>query len=345
MTNLAILSLAITLAAEPAPPAAPPAAETPAPAAAAASPAAPSPETPAPKTPAPPTPAPATPPVPELAKPPESDIEVLDEVVDLQASDAEDPRAAWYGGGYPTPVRILALPTARTLGPGGSELVIDHRATGAIYDSSRDRPWSEMANSFAGLDSSVRVGLGVRFGVIEGLDAGIYRAGTPGTDTYELDARFQAMRQEDMGVDLAIRAGLTWFAQPRRKDAAGVFGQLLATRLLARRILLSAGAFYHSSSTNDTKYNQDKAWSVAVGGGVEARVSGPLAVDAELVACTAGYCSRNPTFSAGLKLLTPRHTFAVVCGNTTYLTADGYIADTERPWSKLTLGLQITRSH
>jgi hypothetical protein len=64
-----------------------------------------------------------------------------------------------------------------------------------------------------------------------------------------------------------------------------------------------------------------------------------------MVACMAGYCSKNPTFSAGVKLLTARHTFAVVCGNTTYLTADGYIANTDRPWSKLTLGFHITRSH
>jgi hypothetical protein len=84
---------------------------------------------------------------------------------------------------------------------------------------------------------------------------------------------------------------------------------------------------------------------LAVGGGAEVRLAAPVALDAELVSCTAGYCSKRPTFSAGLKYITPRHTFAVVCGNTTYLTADGYITNTDTPWSKLSLGFNITRSH
>ena len=54
------------------------------------------------------------------AKPPEDDIEVLDEVVDLQ--ETGDPAAGWYGKGYPERVRILALPTARTTRKGGFEL-------------------------------------------------------------------------------------------------------------------------------------------------------------------------------------------------------------------------------
>ena len=332
MTNIVLLVLALTVSAA--------SAATPAPAADA--------PTVAPAAPQPTEPPAAAPPAvaaPTLAKPPESDIEVLSEVVDLQAEGAEDPKAAWYGSTYPTPVRILALPTARTHRAGGWELVIDHRSTTAIYDSSREHPWRDLWGSFAGLDSPVRVGLGFRYGVIDDLDVGIYRAGTSGTDTYELDARFQAMHQADLAVDLAVRAGVTWFSQPNVEDASGFFGQLLASRLFANRVLLSAGAFYHSSSTNDTKYNQDKAWSVAAGGGIEVRVAAPLALDAEMVACTAGYCSKNPTFSAGLKYLTARHTFAVVCGNTTYLTADGYIANTDRQWGKLTIGFNITRSH
>jgi hypothetical protein len=324
MTNIALLVLALTVAGEPA--------AQPASAAAAPARAAPAADAAA-----------AAPPA--LAKPPESDIEVLAEVVDLQAAAAEDPKAAWYGPGYPVPVRILALPTARTHRAGGWEIVIDHRSVGAIYDSSRDHPWRDTWNSFAGLDSSVRAGLGFRYGVLDNLDVGLYRAGTPGTDTYQLDARFQAMRQADLAVDLGVLAGVTWFSQPNTEDAARVFGQLLVSRLFANRVLLAAGVFYHPSSTNDTKYNQDQPRSLAAGGGVEVRVAAPLALDAEMVACMAGYCSKNPTFSAGVKLLTARHTFAVVCGNTTYLTADGYIANTDRPWSKLTLGFHITRSH
>ena len=330
MTNIALLALAFTLAAETADEAAP-AAESPAEA------------IPPPAAASPPPPPPAATQPAAAAKPAESEIEVLSEVVDLQAT--EDPTAAWYGASFPAPVRILALPTARAHRAGGWELVIDHRATTPIYDSSSSQPAADMFNNFLGLDGGIHVGLGFRYGVIDDLDVGLYRSGTARTDTYEFDARYQFLHQDKQFVDVAVRAGITWFSQPNAKDSSGAYGQLLATRLLANRVLLSAGGFYHSNSTNDTKYNQDKSWSLAFGGGAEVRVLAPLALDAELVACTAGYCSKNPAFSAAVKYLTSRHTFAVVCGNTTYLTADGYITNTDHPWSKLTIGFNITRSH
>ena len=327
MTNIALLALSLTLAAEPADETSP-SADAPAAGAVKAT-----------EAPAPSSPAPAAP----LAKPSENDIEVLTEVVDLQES--QEPTAAWYGASFPTPVRILALPTARAHRAGGWELVIDHRSTSPIYDSSSSHSGADLWNSFAGLDSPIRVGLGFRYGVIDDLDLGLYRAGSARTDTYEFDARYQVLHQASMGIDLALRGGVTWFSQPNAKDAKGFYGQLLASRLLVNRVLLSAGAFYHSNSTNDTKFNQDKAWSLAFGGGAEVRVAAPLAIDAELLSCTAGYCSKNPTFSAGIKYITSRHTFAVVCGNTQYLTADGYITNTDSKWSRMSIGFNITRSH
>jgi hypothetical protein len=289
-----------------------------------------------------PAPAPAPAPAP-VAKPAESDIEVLSEVVDLQ--ETQDPAAGWYGKAFPVPVRILALPTARAVRKGGFDFIIDHRSGSAIYDKDSKQPFSDMWNNFLGLDNGIQVGLGLRYGVVDNLDIGMYRAGSSRTDTYEFDARYQALHQEDMGVDLAARAGVTWFSQPNVKDAHGFYGQLLATRLIANRILVSAGWLYHSNSTNNTKYNQDKKWSTAGAIGVEARLAAPVAIDAEMVSCVAGYCSKNPAFSAGVKYITSRHTFALVCGNTQYITADGYLTDTDRQWSKLVIGFNITREY
>jgi len=289
-----------------------------------------------------PAPAPAPAPAP-VAKPAESDIEVLSEVVDL--NETQDPAAGWYGKAFPEPVRILALPTARAVRKGGFDFIIDHRSGAAIYDKDSKQPFADMWNNFLGLDSGIQVGLGLRYGVIDNLDVGMYRAGSSRTDTYELDARYQALHQEDMGIDLAARAGVTWFSQPNAEDAHGFYGQLLATRLIANRILVSAGWLYHSNSTNNTKYNQDKKWSTAGALGVEARLAAPVAIDAELVSCVAGYCSKNPAFSAGVKYITSRHTFALVCGNTQYITADGYLTNTDRQWSKLVIGFNITREY
>jgi hypothetical protein len=344
MTNIALILLSLTLGAESSTEGStqtPPAAEaTPEPGEAGA-PAAPEQE-PVPE----PTPAPVPAPTPApVAKPSEDDIEVLSEVVDLQ--ETQDPAAGWYGKGYPEPIRILALPTARVVRKGRFDFVIDHRSSSPIYNKDSKQPFSDMWNNFLGFDSSIQVGFGLRYGVIDNLDVGIYRTATAlfPTDTYEFDARYQVLNQEKMGVDVAARAGVTWFSQPNVKDAHGFFGQILATRLIANRILVSAGALYHSNSTNDTKYNQSKKWSTAGAIGVEARLAAPVAIDAEVVSCVAGYCSKNPAFSAGVKYFTNRHTFALVCGNTQYITADGYLTDTDRQWSKLVIGFNITREY
>jgi hypothetical protein len=68
-------------------------------------------------------------------------------------------------------------------------------------------------------------------------------------------------------------------------------------------------------------------------------------VDAEVVACVAGYCSKNPAFSGGVKYFTLRHTFALVCGNTQYITADGYPTNTDTSWKDLVIGFNITREY
>jgi hypothetical protein len=346
MTNITLLALTLTLAAEPVPAGTPAADE---PATTTGQPA-PEPTTAEAETPAPaaepvPVAEPAPAPAPPIVKPSEDDIETLDEVVDLEESPAEDPTAAWYGKGFPERVRILALPTARAVRKGGFEFVIDHRAATPIYNRAGGHPWADMGNNLLGLDGAIQVGLGLRYGIIEGLDVGIYRAGGSRADTYELDLRYQPIRQEDAGVDLAVRAGATWFAQRNVEDSGGVYGQLLATRLLANRLLLSAGALYHSNSTNATKYNQDKKYSVAGAAGAELRLAAPVAVDAEVVACVAGYCSKNPAFSGGVKYFTLRHTFALVCGNTQYITADGYPTNTDTSWKDLVIGFNITREY
>ena len=336
MTNIALILLSLTLAAEPSTEGAADNTQTAAPASEAAKPAV---VEPAPA----PAPAPAAPAAP-LAKPAESDIEVLSEVVDL--NETQDPAAGWYGKAFPEPIRILALQTARVVRKGGFDFVLDHRSGSAIYDKDSNQPFTDMWNNFLGLDGGIQVGLGLRYGVIDNLDVGMYRAGSSTkTDTYEFDARYQALHQEDMGIDLAARAGVTWFSQPNIEDAHGFYGQLLATRLVANRILVSAGWLYHSNSTNNTKYNEDKKWSTAGALGVEARLSPAVALDAEVVSCVAGYCSKNPAFSAGVKYITSRHTFALVCGNTQYITADGYLTNTDRQWNKMVIGFNITREY
>jgi hypothetical protein len=285
---------------------------------------------------------------PPPSKPPEDQIEVLAEVVDLDGP--ADPTAAWYGRSFPERIRILALPTGRTVRKGGFELVIDHRASSPIYNKDSSHPFADMGNNFLGFDSALTVGLGLRYGILDRLDAGLYRVNGSKFDTYELDASFGALRQEDHGIDLMLRAGLSWFVVPNHADALWPFAQAFASRLFWNRLLATAGVMYHanssSSTTSGNKYrDQEHKWSVAAAAGLELRLGAKIALDAEVVPCVAGYCAKNPAFSGGVKFLTSRHTFALVCGNTQYLTADGYITNTDTPWSKLVIGFNITREY
>jgi hypothetical protein len=272
-----------------------------------------------------------------------------------QAPSVVDPVADWYGVSYPDLLRILALPVARTVPKEGFEFVLDHRAAAPIYNKDSAHPFADMGNSFFGLDQSMAVGLGLRYGIIDMLDAGIYRVGGSQFDTYELDARFAPLRQEQHQIDLMLRAGGSWFVVPNHADALWPFAQAFASRLLWKRLLLTAGVMYHanSSSANSLsspyytqKYrDEEHKWSVAGAVGVEYRVAETVALDVETVSCVAGFCTKNPAFSAGVKYLTFRHSFALVCGNTQYLTADGYITNTDTPWSKLVIGFNITREY
>jgi len=341
MTNIALILLSLTLGAESSTEVSP---ETPEPTAQA-------PEraeaAPAPTEDAPPTPAPVPAPAP-VAKPSENDIEVLSEVVDLQ--ETQDPAAGWYGKGFPEPIRILALPTGRTVRARGFDFIIDHRSASPIYNKDSKHPFDDMGNNFLGFDSGLTVGLGLRYGILDVLDAGLYRVNGSQFDTYEFDVRAQALRQDTHGVDVMVRGGLSWFAVPNHADALWPFAQLFASRIFFNRLLATAGVMYHSNSspsnTIGKKYSDENhKWSLAEAAGLELRLASSVSIDAEVVACSAGFCSKNPAFSGGVKYLTNRHTFALVCGNTQFLTADAYITNTDTQWSKLVIGFNVTREY
>lgn len=349
MTSLSLLALALTLAADPSamepaeaapPPDAMPSAE------------AEKAEAPAAETPL----AESAPAPPEVTPSPETAAGPVAPADEAQAAEPEsDPAAEWYSANLPSRVRILALPVARTVAKEGMEFILDHRSAAAIYDGNSLQPFGDIWHNLGGLDQSMAVGLGLRYGIIERVDAGMYRVGGSQFDTYELDARVAILRQEDNHLDLMVRGGVSWFVVPKHQDALWPFAQAFASRLFANRVLLTAGLMYHANSSGSTalaskyytaKYRDaERKWSFAAAGGAELRLAEWVALDAELVACAAGFCADKPAFSGGVKFFTFRHTFALVCGNTQYLTADAYITNSKTPWSKLVLGFNVMREY
>jgi hypothetical protein len=278
---------------------------------------------------------------PQSTSPAVTATEEIEEIVDVQETD---PTLGWYfGEGYTEHNRILALPTARTLRKNGWEFLIDHRASSAFHG----KTWTDTAQSFGGLDGSLSVGLALRYSVLGMGDIGIYRVGGFPWDTYEFDARFQALKQEVVGIDVAIRAGVTWFAQPKKEDASGFFAQLIADRVFWNRLLLGTGVMFHSNSstTNGIKYKQDKEYSLAIPAFAEIRLYGSLGLAVEVVSTVAGFYSKYPAYSAGLKYFTNRHTFAFVFGNTADLTADGYVTNSQIGFRDSVIGFNLTREY
>jgi hypothetical protein len=234
--------------------------------------------------------------------------------------------------------RAVNLGAARTTRARSLLFTVDHRTNQPLGDSD--------FNDYLGLDAGgLKVGLGLRYGITDCLEAGFFRLnGTAEIfDVYEFDAKWRALSQERFFVNLAVRGGVTWFVQPDVDDYAGFFGQVLVDRVLFDRLLLGAGLLFHSESSNDVKSLDDDAWSMAAQVIAEVRVLPWLAIDLETAINLAGYGADNPVFALGIKLLTHRHTFSLVFSNNQYISADGVVSNTWRGFDDIIIGFQITR--
>jgi hypothetical protein len=216
--------------------------------------------------------------------------------------------------------------------------VVTHRARKTFTE--------DTADDYLGLDAGgLKVGLGLRYGVLPFLDVGLYRVnGTAEIfDTYEFDLKVQLLKQEQHFVDLAVRPGASWFRQPGMDDASGFFGQLLASRTCRRRLTLGAGLLYHSDSSSAIKSTDDDDESLAAQALVEFRLTPAIAWNLEMASNLSGYGESRPALSTSFKVLTHRHTFALVISNTQYGAADGIVTNAWREWDDLIFGFNITR--
>lgn len=264
----------------------------------------------------------------------DEDIETLD----TAEVETETPEDVWYSESYPRPERALNLMSARTLRRNSFLMVVTHRTHAALSNNA--------FHNFLGFDGGqLKIGLGLRYGILDTLDVGMLRLnGTvENFDAYEFDARWQFLQAKKHYLDMAIRAGVTWFSQDHAKDAVGYYGQLLMSRLLFKRLLLGLNLAFHSNSSNDRKKTSDHDYSLAALGFAEVRITDLFGVDVEVGQTMAGYHSKWPTMTLGLKMFTNRHTFAVVVSNTQYTNADGIVANTWRGFKDLVLGFNITR--
>jgi hypothetical protein len=246
----------------------------------------------------------------------------------------------WNSSEFPRIDRVINVQTAHTTRRHAFLFTVDHRA----WQTFTERPMGNLLGFDVG---AMKIGLGLRFGIFDHLDFGLLRLnGTLAdfnVDTYDFDGKYHLLRQASHHVDLAVRAGVTWFNVADGPDRSAFFTQLLVNRELSRRVRIGSGLLHHTDSYNDTKKPSDLKHSTAVPATIEVRVLRWLALNGEVAAAFHGYGSEFPAFSTSAKVLTHRHTFSLIFSNTQYLGPSGIVTGSARGAGGLIFGFTIAR--
>jgi len=267
---------------------------------------------------------------------------VADTEQPVSAPAAEDRHLGihYIGKNVPRTDRVINVPTTLTARKGALVLTVDHRAH-ASFISGEDA-WFD----YLGLDAgNLKMGLGLRYGIFDFLDAGFYRLsnGTDLFDVYQFDTKLHLLRQQYHYINAAIVIGGTWFVQKDAKDASGFFGQILLDRRLWKCLLFGAGFAFHTDSSGETKVVESPDPSAAVLGYLEWRPIPRFSLNAEIAANVAGFGADYPVFGFAARVLTHRHSFSLVVANSQYMSADGIVANSRRGFKELVFGFQIVR--
>jgi hypothetical protein len=266
--------------------------------------------------------------------------EVEDDIEEIDIIEEVDELDSWDIEGRARDERTVNVLTARTARRGSLIFILDHRAWKTF---TRDT-----FHDFLGFDSGLlKIGLAARYGILDGLDVGLQRInGTQDmfkTDTYDLDLRYQPLKQEKHFLDVAVRGGMTWFSRKEADDDQGFFGQLAINRTFGRRVRVGTGLLYHSDSWNENRDRDDPEYSTAIPGTLDVRFTPSFSWHTEVVATVGGFKERYPVLSTSLRATTNKHTFAVVISNTQYFGATGIATNTFRDYGDVIIGFTITR--
>jgi|CXWL01.1.fsa_nt_gi hypothetical protein len=202
--------------------------------------------------------------------------------------------------------RLVDAPTPWTVGERKLELLISHRFVAAIDDSDGHTLW--------GLDSGADVGLGVRWGFTERLDASLYRARFD--ETYELAAKLQIWDQgAGAPLSAAVQLGVDHVGNDRVVDSTRPFAQLA----LSRRLAPGWNLLVVPTWVRDTP-RLENAFNVAIGLTVPLR--GRALLEVEVIPAHPELDSSQTTWHVALSSRVGGHVFELVLGNSRATTVD-----------------------
>lgn len=266
--------------------------------------------------------------------------ETVEEIEEIDLIEEVDPLETWDDQGRARSERTINVLQARTARRGALIFILDHRT----WKTFSDDPFDD----YLGFDNGqLKIGLAARYGIFDGLDVGLQRInGTAErfkTDTWDLDLKYQPLKQEKHHLDVSIRAGMTWFSIEEVSDKQGFFGQLAINRTLGRRVRVGSGLLYHSDSWNENRERGDPDHSMAIPATLDIRFTPGFSWHGEMVVNVDGFEERYPVLSTSLRATTNKHTFALVVSNTQYFGTAGIATNTFRGFDDLILGFTITR--
>lgn len=265
---------------------------------------------------------------------------VMDQIEEIDVVEEVDGLDTWDDQGKARSERTINVLQARTTRRGALIFILDHRT----WKTFTDDPFHD----FLGFDNGqLKIGLATRYGIFDTLDVGLQRingtADTFKTDTWDLDLKYQPLKQEKHFLDVAVRAGMTWFSVQDAEDDQGFFGQLAINRTLGRRVRVGTGLLYHSDSYNENRDRGDPEHSMAIPATLDIRFTPGFSWHGEMVVTVDGFEERYPVLSTSLRATTNKHTFSLVVSNTQYFGATGIATNTFRGFDDLILGFTITR--
>ncbi|MDD5011644.1 MAG: DUF5777 family beta-barrel protein [Phycisphaerae bacterium] len=265
---------------------------------------------------------------------PAEETEEIEELGDVSEVSEEE---KWFSDAYTRVEHFGNLKSAETVRKNSLVLDIDHRS---IMPTTED----PLHSAFS-LDSGMKIGLGLRYGILDYLDAGIFRLnnGLMQFDTYEFDLRLKVLNSADHWLDLAVRPGYSIYVQKNAQDASGFFGQLIASKLFINRLMVGCGALFHSDSSENEKTVDDTDYSVAAQVAFDFRIASFISVFAEVTPAFLGYHAKYPVVSFGPKFITNRHTYSIIISNSQNIGADGVVANTSVKPKDFIWGFQIIR--
>ncbi len=240
---------------------------------------------------------------------------------------------------FPLTDRAISLLTPNPVRKGGFLFFVQHRNQMSVDE--------DPFHNFLGFDGGgLKIGLGLRYGILYNLDTGIYRVnGTAELfDVYEFDLRYQILKQIDHIIDLAIRPGFTWFSQKDEDDSSGGFFQLLLARhFFDNRLSVGTGFLYHSDSSSATKTKEEEEYSIAAQAYTQIRFLDNFEWDVEISANMAGYGASHPQISTAIKYIFHDHILSIFLSNSQDISADSVVSNTERDLGEVVLGFSISK--